>query len=99
MTRTPGFTATGILVMALGIGANVALFTVVHSVLMKPLPFRDPGRLMDISEIDTHSATRTHLLVPNADFFDWHTESHGFEAIALEAGRAYNLSVTSRERP
>ena len=44
LTRTPGFTATAILVMALGIGANVALFTVVHSVLMKPLPFRDPGR-------------------------------------------------------
>ena len=75
LTRTPGFTATAILVMALGIGANVALFTVVHSVLMKPLPFRDPGRVMDISEIDTHSATRAHIPVPNADFFDWQTPS------------------------
>jgi predicted permease len=99
LTRTLGFTATAILVMALGIGANVALFTVVHSVLMKPLPFRDPGRLMDISEIDTHSATRAHLLVPNADFFDWQTQSHGFEAIALEAERAYNLSGSAGQLP
>jgi macrolide transport system ATP-binding/permease protein len=44
LTRSPGFMATAILVMALGIGANVALFTVVHSVLMKPLPFPRFGK-------------------------------------------------------
>src|SRR5215469_3764836 len=44
LSRTPGFTLVAILVMALGIGANVALFTVVRSVLLKPLPYSDPGR-------------------------------------------------------
>jgi hypothetical protein len=48
--RTPGFAALAILVMALGIGANVALFTVVRSVLLKPLPFKDPGRLVMLYE-------------------------------------------------
>ena len=99
LTRTPGFTATAILVMALGIGANVALFTVVHSVLMKPLPFRDPGRLVDIADTDTHSATRAHMLVPNADFFDLQKQSHGFEAMALEAEKAYNLSGSAGQLP
>jgi putative ABC transport system permease protein len=44
--RTPGFTVIATLVMALGIGANVALFTVVRGVLLKPLPFHDPDRLV-----------------------------------------------------
>src|ERR1035438_6811813 len=48
LARTPGFAVIAILVMALGIGANVALFTVVRSVLLKPLPFRDPARLVSL---------------------------------------------------
>src|SRR5258708_4567327 len=45
LRRTPGFMAIAVLVMALGIGANVALFTVVRGVILKPLPFKDPDRL------------------------------------------------------
>src|SRR5271170_6286694 len=52
LRRTPGFTLIAVVVMALGIGANVALFTVVRSVLLKPLPYRDPGRLALIYEAD-----------------------------------------------
>ena len=50
LRRTPGFTVIAILVMALGIGANVALFTVVRGVLLKPLPFDDPDRLVMLYE-------------------------------------------------
>ena len=50
LRRTPGFAIIAVLVMALGIGANVALFTVVRSVLLKPLPFKDPDRLMMLYE-------------------------------------------------
>ena len=51
--RTPGFAAIAILVIALGIGANVALFTVVRSVLLKPLPYRDPDRLVTLYETES----------------------------------------------
>src|SRR6266567_6359161 len=50
LRRTPGFTVIAVLVMALGIGANVALFTVVRGVLLKPLPFQDPDRLVMLYE-------------------------------------------------
>jgi hypothetical protein len=52
LSRTPGFTLVALLVMALGIGANVAMFTVVHSVLLKPLPYSNPERLALIYEAD-----------------------------------------------
>src|ERR1700689_1590999 len=52
--RTPGFAVIAILVMALGIGANVALFTVVRGVLLKPLPFDDPDRLAMLYEAGLH---------------------------------------------
>src|SRR5450631_144061 len=51
LTRTPGFAVAAVLVMALGIGANSAIFTVVRSVLLKPLPFKDPGRLIQLYEV------------------------------------------------
>jgi len=50
LLRTPGFTVAAVVVMALGIGANTALFTVVRSVLLKPLPFKDPDRLIQLYE-------------------------------------------------
>ena len=54
LRRTPGFTVIAILVMALGIGANVTLFTVVRGVLLKPLPFHDPDRLVMLYEAGLH---------------------------------------------
>src|SRR5215468_7462829 len=51
LSRTPGFASIAILIMALGIGANTALFTVVRSVLLKPLPFEDPERLVMLYEV------------------------------------------------
>src|SRR6266851_8763459 len=54
LCRTPGFTVIAILVMALGIGANVALFTVVRGILLKPLPFHDPDRLVMLYEAGLH---------------------------------------------
>src|ERR1700723_1855236 len=71
LARSPGFSSTVILVMALGIGATVAMFTVVHAVLMKPLPFQDQERLVRIYEADAHDPTRNHRAVAGLDFFDW----------------------------
>src|SRR5258708_33449812 len=64
LCRTTGFTVIAILVMALGIGANVALFTVVRGVLLKPLPFHDPDRLVMLYEAGLHEDDRagSHLV-------------------------------------
>src|SRR6266566_5495145 len=70
LSRTPGFTVTAVLVMALGIGANVALFTVVRSVLLKPLPFREPDRLIQLYEKSSDDAFPFNM-VAGGIFAEW----------------------------
>src|SRR5215472_18934154 len=70
LVRTPGFTVIAILVMALGIGANIALFTVVRSVLLKPLAFRDPDRLVALREGDSHNKNFHDFLPVDAGSFN-----------------------------
>lgn len=92
LSRTPGFAFVSILVIAIGIGANVALFTVVHSVLLKPLPFADPARLMRLYE---RSADDKFLYNMSAGgiFAAWRDESHGFSDLAiLSTPGDYNMS-------
>lgn len=69
LRRMPSFTAIATLVIALGIGANVALFTVVWSVLLKPLPFADPSRLMAIYE-NTSDAFPINSVAPGM-YSEW----------------------------
>ena len=80
LMRAPGFTAIAILVMALGIGANVALFTIVRSVLLKPLPYRDPDKLVSLFEADTKindNAYHAYLPVAAGSFFEWQKATRG----------------------
>lgn len=74
LRRTPGFSLIAILVIALGIGANVALFSVVRNVLLKPLPYRDPDRLVSIYEGDFgvgHPSWSPYLPVDAGSMHDW----------------------------
>jgi predicted permease len=98
--RSPGFAVTAVVVMALGIGANTALFTVVRSVLLRPLPFADPDRLVRIYESDSHRPGG-HIGVPSADFFDWQKQARSFEQVAMMyAGNGgYNLSGSGGQLP
>ena len=87
LLRRPVFTLTAVLTIALGIGANTALFGVIYSVLLRPLPFRDPARLVQIWE--THPAL-PQLQVTYPDFQDWQKQSRSYEQIAAHTLSAMN---------
>jgi predicted permease len=94
LRRTRGFTLIAILVMALGIGANVALFTVVRSVLLKPLPYSDPGRLALVYEADVHGQHPAPWLPVDAgSFWEWQRSIQSLAQMALVSPfQEYNVS-------
>jgi predicted permease len=98
LVRTPGFSILAILVMGLGIGANVALFTVVHSVLLKPLPFKDQDRLVRLYEADAKGAFQDNILA-GGTFASWQAQAHSFEGMAIKKGVDYNLSGSAGQVP
>ena len=96
LRRTPGFATIAILVMALGIGANVALFTVLRSVLLNPLPFPAPNQLIALyAKADTGKGD----IVAAGDFYDWQSESHNFEQMAIWRWTGYNMTGARSELP
>jgi predicted permease len=101
LVRAPGFSVMAIVVMALGIGANVALFTVVRSVLLKPLPFDDPERLATLYEADTHfKGHHRYLPVDFGSFGVWQpaTRSNA-EMAAVSPWQDYNVSAEGGKLP
>jgi len=98
LARTPGFTAIAVLVMALGIGANVALFTVVHSVLLKPLPFNEPDRLVALFE-HSNDGEFAFNSVAGGVFAEWQKQNRSFSNLALVSGDEYNLSAAGGQLP
>jgi predicted permease len=94
--RSPGFSILAVLVMALCIGATTSLFTVVRSVLLRPLPFRDPDRLVMIYEHfrdpRMNAQQFNYNAVAPADYYDWRAQTHGFEDMA--AWRYWQFSLT-----
>src|SRR5271154_6885220 len=80
--RAPGFTVIVILTLALGIGANTAIFSVVQAVLLRPLPFRDSGRLVVIWERVLHEKRLSKVPDPFRDFGIYRETNRSFETIA-----------------
>jgi predicted permease len=89
--KNPGFAAIAILTLALGIGANTALFSVVNGVLLRPLPYPQPDRIVAISE-KTANFERSSISYPN--FLDWQRANSTFSSIA--AYRSDDFSITGR---
>jgi predicted permease len=95
LRRTPGFTLIAVLVMSLGIGANVALFTVVRSVLLKSLPYRDPDRLVMLYETETNrSGPNAFMPAAAGNFGEWQQAARGKADLALVAP-FHNYSVSA----
>jgi len=98
LARSPGFAMMAILVMALGIGANTALFTVVHSVLLKPLPFADPERLVMLYERSVDTNYPFNIVAPGV-YAEWQKDAKSFEGMAIFGSSSYNLSGDAGQLP
>jgi putative ABC transport system permease protein len=78
LRNNPGFTVVAVLTLALGIGANTAMFSIVNAVLLRPLPYRDPQRLVLLAE---HWPQFPRLSLSYLNYKDWRDQSHSFEAV------------------
>src|SRR5580704_1812335 len=89
-----GFTVIAIVTLALGIGANTAMFSVVNAVLLRPLPFRDPQRLVAMGEFDTDRGPAEAGLgsLSYPDFADVQARNHSFEEVAVYADNEYTVT-------
>src|SRR3984893_17174956 len=89
LRKNPGFTAIAILTLALGIGANTAVFSVVNSVLMNPLPYPHPDQLVTLHESKPNFRAGS-ISYPN--FRDWQRNNHSFSAVAIARGTSFTLT-------
>src|SRR5580704_18079325 len=89
LRKNPGFTAVAVLALALGIGANTAIFSLVNSVLLQPLQYPDSGRLVKIYET-TPESSEWSVAYPN--YLDWRRESHSFTDLGVYRGSDFNLT-------
>jgi putative ABC transport system permease protein len=89
LIRKPVFTLIAVLTLALGIGANTAIFSVVHTVLLRPLPFPEPERLVVLATGDVGATYRTGVAYP--DYVDWRERTQSYEDTACFLNASFNL--------
>jgi predicted permease len=98
LRRAPSFALTAILVLALGIGANIALFAVVNAVLLKPLPVAHPDRLVRIYEAKSNGTFQDNV-VAGGCFARWQAEARSFVQMGIMQRIPYNLASTAAQMP
>jgi putative ABC transport system permease protein len=89
LRKHPGFTALSVLTLAAGIGVNTAMFSVVHAVLLKPLPYNEPDRIVWMTESGPEVSNRW---VSYANFLDWRSRNQVFESMSTFRGWSVNLT-------
>lgn len=101
LRRTPGFTALAVLIMALGIGATSAVFSVVNAVLLRELPYQDSDRLVFLYEVlpNIPDVPLEAWGPVNGDFYEWQKQSHSFKSMALFTTDRFNASAGDNAFP
>jgi putative ABC transport system permease protein len=94
LRKSPGFTAIAVLILALGIGATTAIFSVVYEVLLWPLPYEKPDQIVSLWEVNT-SGNRVNFADPN--FTDLHSQNHSLQGLAEYS--AWPTSVSGGSEP
>ena len=92
--KAPAFAAVAVITLALGIGANTAIFSVVNGVLLRVLPFRDADRLVRIWHTPPQSSFPgiNQFSVSPANYLDWQNQNHVFESMAIYGFRGFTLT-------
>jgi putative ABC transport system permease protein len=96
LLKKPGFSAVAALTLALGIGANTAIFSAVNAVLLRPLPYREPGRLVEIWETNLLKGWTDAPVAP-ANFYDWEQQNDVFEGMANYSPGPGNFALTGKD--
>ena len=91
LLKRPAFTAVVVLTLALGIGANTTIFSVVNGFLIRPLPYKDAERLVDLNELAVNVGLKT-LSVAYPDFIEWRNQNQSFESMAAYDEGSFNLT-------
>ena len=98
LIRQPGFAATAILTLALGIGATTAIFSVVNAVVLRPMPFDQPDRVVVVTNTNTKTGTR-NTTISGPDFFDWREQSAEFRGALVLHRQRRNQRHRQQRRP
>src|SRR5215208_81211 len=93
LLKSPGFTAIAVIALALGIGANTAIFSVVNSLLLRPLPYSDPERLVQLWEANLKKG-RSEMPASYPNFADWRDQNKVFEHVVAYSNWSFNLMGT-----
>jgi putative ABC transport system permease protein len=98
LRRNPGFTAVAVITLALGIGANTAIFSVVYAALIRPLPYRAPDRLASITELWPRLGVSGLSFIPSPEYVDFRDRNRVFEGLAAYGG-GVTLNLTGIDEP
>src|SRR4051812_39515728 len=96
LRKTPGFTFIAILTLALGIGANTAIFSVIYAVLLQPLPYPQGERIVILTETDSN---QPQISVAYPDYVDWRRDQTVFDALAVSRRESFNMSDLAGRPP
>ena len=92
LQKNPGFTAIAVLTLALGIAGSVVIFSVFNGLFLRPLPFKEPGQLVNLDEV-APKWNLEYTGVNYDDFFEWRAGNQTFETMGVRQNASFNFSV------